>query len=87
MRKTTAKRAPISFILSKLNCPFSMRCTKSGEDKALYDIDTLEILRGGLSRRAHGMVIEWAKAHKQELLENWERARERVPLERIVPLE
>jgi len=32
-------------------------------------------------------VLEWAQLHKQELLDDWERARLRQPLERIAPLE
>ena len=55
--------------------------------EAVYAIDTLEILRGQLPRRAHGMVIEWALAHRAELRTNWERAREQLPLEKIEPLD
>ena len=38
-----------------------------GEHEAVYVIDTLEILRGQLPRRAHSMVLEWALAHRTEL--------------------
>lgn len=58
-----------------------------GEFEALYEIDTLDILRGGLPRRAHSMVAEWALAHRAELRDNWNRAREQQPLEPIEPLD
>ncbi len=58
-----------------------------GEFEALYTIETLDILRGGLPRRAHSMVIEWALAHRAELRIDWERAREQVPLDQIEPLD
>jgi len=58
-----------------------------GEFEAAYTIDTLDILRGRLPRRAHGMVIEWALEHRPELRDNWERARDQLPLEAIAPLE
>jgi hypothetical protein len=57
------------------------------ESEAVYAIDTLEILRGRLPRRAHNMVIEWALLHRTELRDNWIRAREQVPLEQIEPLD
>ena len=31
------------------------------------------------------MVVEWASLHRSELLENWERARDGLPLEEIDP--
>ncbi len=58
-----------------------------GELEAVYEIDTLEIMRGELPRRAHGMVIEWALAHRAELRSDWEQARQHLPLERIAPLD
>jgi hypothetical protein len=58
-----------------------------GEHEAIYIIDSLEILRGGLPRRAHGMVVEWATLYRVDLRNNWDRAREMRPLESIDPLE
>lgn len=55
--------------------------------EAAYTIDTLDTLRGQLPRRAHGMVAEWALAHRAELRADWIRAREQQPLEQIEPLE
>ncbi|NLF06825.1 MAG: DUF4160 domain-containing protein [Pirellulaceae bacterium] len=57
-----------------------------GDAEAVYVIDTLDILRGRLPRRANNMVIEWALEHRRELRENWDRARERTTLTPIEPL-
>jgi hypothetical protein len=37
--------------------------------------------------RALRLVLEWANLHKQELIENWQLARQGQPLKRIAPLE
>ena len=58
-----------------------------GEYEAVYTIETLEILRGKLPRRAHGMVLEWAVLYRDELRENWVRARQMQSLEPIEPLD
>ena len=55
--------------------------------EALYEIETLRIYRGGLPRRAHNLVLEWADLHRLELVDNWQRARRSEPLQRIEPLE
>jgi hypothetical protein len=58
-----------------------------GGQKALVAIETLAILRGQLSPRVLGLVIEWAATHQEELMENWRLAREEDPLNKIMPLE
>lgn len=58
-----------------------------GEYEAVYTIETLETLRGELPRRAHSMVVEWATLYRNELRDNWNRAREMRELEKIDPLE
>ena len=57
------------------------------EHEAIYEITTLAVLRGGLPRRAHAMVVEWATFHREELVTNWENARRQVPLTPIEPLD
>ena len=57
------------------------------QQKAIIDIKNLTILRGQLSPRILGLVIEWAAIHQQELLENWQLARLNQPLQPISPLE
>ena len=57
------------------------------EYEAVYRIDTLEVLRGGLPRRAHALVVEWTTLHRTELAENWNRARQMQSLRKIEPLD
>ena len=58
-----------------------------GEFEAVYTIETLEIIRGSLPRRAHSMVVEWASLYRQDIWDNWRRASAMQPLEAIDPLE
>jgi hypothetical protein len=58
-----------------------------GEQKAIITIDTLSLLRGRLSPRVFGMVMEWASDHQDELRDNWQLARSQEPLNKIAPLE
>jgi hypothetical protein len=57
------------------------------EHEATINIETLEIVEGRLPRRALALVLEWAMLYRAELRENWERAREGLPLKKIPPLE
>jgi len=56
-------------------------------DEAVISIRTGELLRGSLPPRAFSLVNEWRTLHVDELLENWERARQRQALAYIDPLE
>jgi uncharacterized protein DUF4160 len=58
-----------------------------GEHEAIYEIDTLDVTRGGLPRRAHALVLEWAALHRNALRDDWELARKEKPLEEIKGLE
>jgi hypothetical protein len=58
-----------------------------GEHEALVRIDTLEVIEGKLPRRAQALVLEWAAGHREELLQNWEKARRGEPLAKIAPLD
>jgi len=60
---------------------------KYGEHRAKMTIDTLELEAGMIPRRVHALVLEWAALHRAELMENWQRARDGLPLEQIDPLE
>lgn len=55
-----------------------------------YEV-TVEIesgtVAGTFPPRALGHVQEWRELHKAELLQNWQRARDREPLLKIAPLE
>jgi len=58
-----------------------------GDDEALVDIESLEVRRGSLPRRAVGLVAEWASQHREELRRDWELARNGVTPDPISPLE
>ena len=55
--------------------------------EATLHIDSLEVIRGELPRRALVLVLEWALAHRPELRSNWNRAENGEPLSPIAPLE
>ena len=55
--------------------------------KAVMAIESPALLEGGLPPRVHGLVIEWAVLHRDELLTNWRLAELQAPLESIQPLE
>ncbi len=59
--------------------------TYSGRDASIA-IDTLELLAGSLPRRAASLVKEWGQLHREELMDNWYRARDELPLRAIDPL-
>jgi hypothetical protein len=58
-----------------------------GGARALVAIETLVILEGRLPVRAHSMVKEWAAQHRDELMQNWRKARALRELSKIEPLE
>lgn len=58
-----------------------------GEFEALYRIDTLEVLWGELPRRPNSFVLEWAAIHRTEIMDDWEKARQGLTLNKIAPLE
>ncbi|MFN8500043.1 MAG: DUF4160 domain-containing protein [Anaerolineae bacterium] len=51
----------------------------------LFEIET-GIVQGRMSGRAIRMLFEWVDMHREELMQNWKRGRERQPFERIAPL-
>jgi Domain of unknown function (DUF4160) len=55
------------------------------EHRAAIDLDG-RILGGTMPPRALRFVREWTPLHRNELLANWNRAREHEPLEEIEPL-
>ena len=59
---------------------------KYGEFKAEIDINTLQILKGELPKRARTLVLECAYEHRKELMEDWELARQKQELKSIEPL-
>jgi hypothetical protein len=57
------------------------------EAAATVQIDTLDLLRGRLPRRAQLLVLEWALAHRDELRDNWDRGERGEQMVPIAPLE
>lgn len=56
------------------------------EHGAKIAIETMEVLKGELPRRALAMVLEWAVQHRAELAENWRLASQHMQLIKIDPL-
>jgi len=58
-----------------------------GSDKVAIEITSLRVLEGRLPSRALGLVVEWASQHQEELMLNWEAARNDRPPKKIQPLQ
>jgi hypothetical protein len=58
-----------------------------GEFEAALRIEPLTVMEGHLPPRALEMVVEWGRLHAGALLENWEQAQARLPLDPIPPLD
>jgi hypothetical protein len=54
-----------------------------GEHLASFTIEPPALLAGLMPRKQHNLIIAWAELHQEELLENWQRAMEQRPLQRI----
>lgn len=57
-----------------------------GEYNITVDIKT-GVVTGQFPKRALRHVLEWYDLHQRELMENWELAQQRRPLNKIPPLE
>jgi len=57
-----------------------------GEFNAVIKINDYALSEGYLPPKALGLVTEWANIHKEELVKNWELARESNELLLIEPL-
>jgi hypothetical protein len=57
-----------------------------GKYEALIDINNNEVIGGYLPPRVLGLVTEWTALHQNELMDNWERAKNHIPLLSIEPL-
>ena len=58
-----------------------------GEYRALIGIRDDRVIAGRLPARARRLVMAWAGAHRTELMENWEHARNGQDINSIRPLE
>lgn len=55
-------------------------------ESAEYSIKTLEIIAGKISNRANALILEWASNHRDELMDNWEKAQIPSKMNKIDPL-
>ena len=53
---------------------------------ASVDIVKSQIVRGALPGKQLKLVLAWCEIHKDELMQNWELARDMKPINRINPL-
>lgn len=58
-----------------------------GEDEALIDIRTMEVIKGSLPKRALALTLEWAVQHREELMEDWRLCQSKQRPKIIAPLE
>lgn len=58
-----------------------------GESRFRRDRERFEVVEGHLPAVARRLVREWTFAHRQELVDDRERARAGLPLERIAGLD
>jgi len=56
------------------------------DEEILINIKTLDVLQGHFSRRALGLVMEWAHQHRVELMEDWELCARKQQPKKIQPL-
>ena len=57
-----------------------------GGCKALVDIQHSCVIRGALPSRQLKLILAWCELHKDELMQNWELARDAKPLNHVAPL-
>ena len=57
-----------------------------GEFKVVIKISDFAIMDGKLPPKAYGIVMEWAVAHKGELMRNWNAAKNNKQPSAIEPL-
>ena len=75
----------IMFYINEHNPPHFH--VKYAEHIAEVDIQTLKIIAGSLPKRAYSLVLEWAAEHREDLMRNWNLAREQKNPNKIEPLQ
>ncbi len=56
------------------------------EYHALVDIENGCVFRGALPGRQLKFILAWCELHRDELMQNWELAKDNRPLNQIAPL-
>ncbi|MBR3649113.1 MAG: DUF4160 domain-containing protein [Victivallales bacterium] len=59
---------------------------RHGEDRAVIDIASGDVLEGELSRRDLRLVEAWLELNRESLMANWQLAREGREMFKIAPL-
>jgi hypothetical protein len=60
---------------------------RHGDDRAMIDIATGDIIEGKMPGRALRLIQAWVEIHRNELLDNWEKGQMEAPnFSRIEPL-
>ena len=54
--------------------------------KALVDIQSACVICGALPARQLKLILAWCELHQDELMQNWELAKDANPVNRINPL-
>lgn len=57
-----------------------------GEYEGVFLISDLKMSEGNLLKRVKNLVFEWADEYREELMNNWNLARNEKPLRKIPPL-
>lgn len=57
-----------------------------GDEVGIFDLNTLEMIAGALSRRQQRLVEAWAELHQAELWEDWQRLQNGRQTTPIAPL-
>jgi len=56
------------------------------DDSCIVDIQASVVMSGALPMRQLKLVLAWAELHKDELMQDWELAKDDLPLKQIAPL-
>jgi hypothetical protein len=54
-----------------------------GKQRASFSIQNIALLAGKLPPRVISLVVEWALEHQEELMTDWNLAKEKEPLNKI----
>ena len=55
-------------------------------DNALVDINNAKVIKGSLPSKQLKLILAWCVIHQEELMENWELAKEGKQIKNISPL-
>lgn len=56
-----------------------------GDKKASVDIQKARVINGALPAKQLKLILGWTVMHQDELLDNWDLARQDLPLKQIAP--